>query len=465
MTHGAPSKGSALLIAVIASFLGPFMASSVVVALPRLGQEFRAQAVTLSWVSTSYLLAAAISMVPIGRLGDIRGRRKLLILGLGVYALSTLLSALSGSAGMLIACRALEGMGGAMIAGTAMAILISVYPAAERGRVLGISTAATYTGLSLGPVLGGLLTQHFGWRAIFLATEPLALLAIVLLLFRLPGEWADARGERFDLGGSLIYGLALLAVMTGFSRLPAPPGFALLAAGLLALAAFLAWEARATSPVLSVSLFRHNTVFALSNLAALLNYSATFGVTFLLSLYLQYIKGLGPQAAGLILVAQPLMQMLFSPLAGRLSDRVEPRIVASAGMGLNVLGLFSLVFLQAGTPMPFIVAGLLFLGFGFALFSAPNVNAVMGSVERRLYGVASGMLGTMRTVGQMLSMGMVMLVFTLHMGQTQITPALYPLLIGSARVLFATYAILCTLGVLASLARGRVQRERVAGGC
>ncbi len=463
VNQGTVSKRIALAVALIASFLTPFMASSVAVALPGLGKQFHADTVTLSWVSTSYLLAAAISMVPIGRIADISGRKRILLLGLAVYAVSTLFSALSTSPGMLIACRALEGMGGAMIAGTGMAILISVFPPQERGRMLGISTASTYTGLSLGPVLGGFLTQQLGWRSIFLATMPLALLAIGLLLFRFPGEWAEARGERFDLGGSVIYGLALLAVMTGFSRLPAALGFCLVAIGILGLAAFVRWEARAQSPVLSVNLFRHNTVFALSNLAALLNYSATFAVTFLLSLYLQYIKALTPQQAGLILLAQPLMQAIFSPLAGHVSDRLEPRAVASAGMALNVVGLASLILLGPGTPLPLIVASLLFLGFGFGLFSAPNVNAVMSSVERRLYGVASGTLGTMRVVGQMLSMGTVMLVFTLYMGQTQITPAYYPQFIGSVRVLFVVYAILCTLGVLASLARGKVRRERAAG--
>ncbi|MGQ9682598.1 MAG: MFS transporter [Anaerolineae bacterium] len=458
------SRGSALVVACIASFLAPFMASSVVVALPRMEAQFQVPAVTLTWVTISYLLAASIAMVPIGRLGDIYGRKRILLTGLAVYALSTLLSALSPSAEVLIACRVLEGIGGAMIAGTAVAILISVYPPAERGRVLGISTATVYAGLSLGPVLGGILTQHWGWQSIFLVTLPAALLGVVLVLWRLPGEWAEARCEGFDLPGSLGWSLALLLVMLGFSRVHTLLGAVLLAGGLAGLGGFVAWELRSTCPVLNIGLFRGNPVFALSNLAALLNYAATYGVGFLLTLYLQRIKGLDPQSAGLVLLAQPLLQATLSPLAGRLSDRLEPRLVASAGMGACAVGLVVLSTLVSATPLPVVVGCLLFLGLGFALFSSPNMNAIMGAVERRQYGVASGMVGTMRSLGQMFSMGLVMLVFTITLGQTQIVPGVYERFVGSMHLLFGMYAALCALGVVASLARGKVRRPAVQMG-
>ncbi len=218
------------------------------------------------------------------------------------------------------------------------------------------------------------------------------------------------------------------------------------------------WELRQSSPVLNMRLFRGNRAFTLSNLAALVNYSATFGVGFLLSLYLQYIKVMTSQEAGLVLVAQPVMMALFSPLAGRLSDRVEPRIVASAGMGLTVIGLGTLTQLSEGTPVSLIVISLLLLGFGFALFSSPNTNAVMSSVERRHYGVASGVLGTMRLVGQVSSMGIVTLVFALVIGQAQITPERFPQFLQSVRVDFAILTTLSFLAIFASLARGKVRQ-------
>jgi len=454
-------RRSALVVASIASFLTPFMVSSIVIALPTIGSEFASDAVSLGWVTLAYSLAAAMFLVPMGRFADIHGRRKVFIWGVAIYAVSTILSAASVSLPMLVICRTVEGLGSSMIFGTGTAILTSVYPPAERGRALGVNVAATYLGLSLGPFLGGLLTQTLGWRAVFLATLPLALLIVVLAFWKLKAEWAEARGQSFDLAGSVVYGLALVAVMYGFSQLPQARGAVLLGAGLLGLAFFVLWEGRQASPVLEIGLFRKNPIFAFSNLAALFNYSATNAVSYYLSLYLQYIQGLSPQRAGLVLLAQPAMQAIFSPLAGRLSDRVEPRLVASAGMVLTVLGLVVLAFLGQGTPMGLITAALILLGLGFALFSSPNTNAVMSSVDRPHYGVASGVLGTMRLTGQTTSTAIAMLILSLYMGRVAVTPEVFAPFVASAHTLFGILAVLCTAGVFASLARGKV-RPRIA---
>jgi MFS family permease len=229
------------------------------------------------------------------------------------------------------------------------------------------------------------------------------------------------------------------------------------ALGTLGIVAFFQWELRAAHPVLDVRLLKENPVFTFSNLAALINYSATFAVTFLLSLYLQYIKGLSPQDAGLVLVSQPAVMAMFSPLAGRLSDRIEPRTVASLGMAFTVLGLSLLAFLGEKTPLGFVVVSLSILGFGFALFSSPNTNAVMSSVEKRWYGVASATLGTMRLMGQALSMGIATLVFTLYVGRLQIQEASHALFLKSVQVAFVIFAGLCFGGIFASLARGKIR--------
>jgi MFS family permease len=251
--------------------------------------------------------------------------------------------------------------------------------------------------------------------------------------------------------------MALVALMIGVSRLPAVLGIGLIAGGVLGLACFAAWELRVRNPVLHIKLLTSNRTFAFSNLAALINYGATAAVAFLLSLYLQYIKGLAPLEAGLVLVAQPIMQAILSPLAGRLSDRVEPRIVASLGMALTATGLLLLVFVRPATPIWAIVVRLVVLGFGFALFSSPNMNAIMGAVPRRFYGVASGMLGTMRLMGQMLSQGVVMLLFVLYIGRVEITPQYYPLFMTSFKTAFAVFTVLCVGGIFASVGRGRVR--------
>jgi EmrB/QacA subfamily drug resistance transporter len=451
--HATPRRVT-LLIAALASFLTPFMGSSTNVALPSIGHEFSMDAVLLTWIPTAYLLAAAVFLVPFGRIADIYGRKRVFTYGTAIFTVASLLTGLSASTTMLISARVLQGIGSAMIFGTSVAILTSVFPPGERGRVLGISVAAVYVGLSIGPFVGGYLTQHLGWRSIFLAVVPLGLLVLILVTWRLKGEWAEAQGEPFDLAGSIIYSLSLIALMYGLSLLPGWSGAGLILASAVGLGLFAVWEIRAAHPVLDVKLFAGNRTFAFSNLAALINYSATSAVTFLLSLYLQYIKALSPQQAGLVLIAQPIMQATFSPVAGRLSDRIEPRIVASLGMTVTTTGLILLIFVGPSTPLWAIVICLVLLGFGFALFSSPNMNAIMGSVEKRFYGVASGTLGTMRLVGQMLSMGIATLLFTLYIGRVEITPETYSLFLISAKTAFAVFAALCTAGIFASLARG-----------
>jgi len=456
-TDKAPSRRAALLVTTVGAFLTPFMGSSIAIALPSIGGELAMDAILLGWVATAYLLAAAMFLVPLGRIADIYGRKRIFTYGMITYTAASLLLAISTSAAMLISFRVLQGIGGAMIFSTGVAILTSVFPPEERGRVLGINVAAVYAGLSLGPFVGGLLTQYLGWRSIFWANVPLGLLIIALIFWKLKGEWAEAKGEKFDIVGSIIYSLMLIAIMYGFTMLPELPGAGLILAGGLGIVAFVKWETKVKSPVLDVRLFGNNTVFALSNLAAFINYSATFAVSFLLSLYLQYIKGLTPQIAGLVLVAAPVVQAIFSPFAGRLSDKIEPRIVASLGMGLTVIGLIFFIFLGNTTSLWFIIAGLIILGFGFALFSSPNTNAVMSSVEKRFYGVASATLATMRQIGMTFNMGMVMLLFGIYIGRVQITPEYYPAFISSVNMAFIISAVLCFGGIFASLARGKVR--------
>ena len=459
----AESKRAALLVATLSSFLTPFAASSVNIALPTIGQQLAMDAVSLSWVAMAYSLASATFLVPLGKLADIHGRKKVFLYGMTVFTVASLCLGFATSQAMLIAFRVVQGIGSAMLFGTGVSILTSVYPAGERGKALGINVAAVYLGGSCGPFLGGLLTQYLGWRSVFFAYVPLCLVVIVSALLKLTGEWAGAKGERFDLVGSLVYSLTLLSTMYGFLMLPAASSLGLILVGVVGLVLFVWWETKVESPVLDVNVFRRSKVFVFSNLAALFSYSATMAPGFLLSLYLQYVKGLSPQAAGLVMVSQPLVQAVFSPLAGRLSDRIEPRIVASLGMMVTTVGLAWFVLLEAGTGMALIVANLVLLGFGFALFSSPNTNAIMSSVEKRFYGVASATLATMRLTGQMFSMGIATLIIGTYVGHVEIVPANYPLLVQSTKAAFVVFTVLCGAGVFASLTRGNVQAEAVAG--
>lgn len=446
-------------MSTVASFLTPFMGAAVNIALPSIGDEFEMDAVLLSWVATGYLLAAAMFLVPFGRLADIVGRKRVFLWGMVVITLLTTLLGLSVSGWMVVLLRFVQGIGAAMIFGTGIALLTAVYPREQRGRVLGINVAAVYVGLSVGPAIGGFLTEQLGWRWVFLVIAPLGMLVIGIVLWKVKGDIAGSRGERFDLQGSVLYSLAITLVLLGFSTLPASTGVALLTAGLLAALLFFFWGSWAPHPVLDMNLFRRNRVFAYSNLAALIHYSATFAIAFLLSLYLQLVKGMSPQQAGMVILVQPAMMFILSPFTGSLSDTVEPRVLASIGMAITTAGLAALAFLTEATDVGLITLTLVVIGIGYAFFSSPNTNAVMSSVEPRAYGVASGTLGTMRLLGQVFSMGIATMLFSVFIGRERITPVLHGEFMTAVNVAFAVFTILCFLGIFASMARGHVRPE------
>jgi len=225
------------------------------------------------------------------------------------------------------------------------------------------------------------------------------------------------------------------------------------------LAIFIWWEKRCTSPLLDLTIFSGNRTFLFSNFAAMINYGGTFAVAVLLSLYLQYIRGFSAETAGFILVAQPVVQMIFSPIAGNLSDRIEPRIVATIGMAITALGLSFFIFLTPITPLYVIIISLMVLGFGYALFSSPNTNAIMSSVDIRYLGIASSMVATMRSLGQVLSMAITMFCFSVFIGSVAITPSVYPALLTSITVAFLIFTCLCVTGVGISYVRGTIHNS------
>jgi MFS family permease len=434
-----------LLVAItLCGFLGAFTVSATNIALPMIESEFRVSALALSWIPLAYVLATAAALMPMGRIADLHGHKRSFIWGLRVFAALLLATAFAPSAEVLMALRAAQGIAGALAITASTAIVTFAYPLEERGRVL-----------------GGVVIYNTGWRTLFLVVGALGVANCLIPLWRLRGvEWRQPKRARFDILGSALYAMALPVLLLGFTSLPSLLGTILVVAGAAGLATFIWWEKRAADPLLNVGLFRHNRVFAFSNMAAFISYASTLAVTFLMSLYLQYTRGLNPQTAGFVLVAGAFVQAAFSPVAGRAADRIEARLVASAGMCLCVLGLLGLVFVGEDTAYWYVVAMLCLLGLGFAFFAAPITHAVMGSVEKRHVGVASSTLATVRWAGQNLSIGLAGLILAIVVGGQAIEPAVYPRILTAVRISFVVLTVLCVLGVAASL----VGPRREAGG-
>ena len=453
--------GEGLFVINIAAFLVPFMGASLNLALPSIGETFSMKAVTLTWLATSYLISTAVFQIPLAKVADIVGRRKIFILGLSVFSLSTLLSGFALSAQVLIFLRVLSGIGSAMIFGTNIAILTSLVSAEKRGQALGINTAVVYAALALGPFLGGIITDLLGWQGIFYVTAGVGLLVLFLAHFFLKGEWMESRGEKFDLLGSLLHGTALASLIYGFSLLPSKIGFLFLLIGICLFIGFFFFEKKQLYPVFNVRLFGNNKVFALSSLAALINYSATAAIAFMLSLYLQYVRGLEASVAGLILISQAFVQSLFSLVVGQFSHLYSPSKMATLGMFIIVIGISGLVFLSPTTPYWLIVLLLMFLGIGFGIFSSPNTHVIMSSVDRRYYTQASATTGTMRLTGQAFSMGIASMAISFYVGNQKISPELYTAFMKSIKMTFIIFVSLCLLGMYASSARIEKKKERV----
>ncbi|HEX2974723.1 MAG TPA: MFS transporter [Bacteroidales bacterium] len=445
---------SILFVTTLSSFLTPFMGSAINVALPTMGKELSLDTIDLGWVATSYLLAASLFLLPFGKLADRNGRRKFFLSGIWLFTIASLITGLSVNAWMLIGARFINGIGGALIYATAIAILTSSYDKSIRGKVLGINVASVYLGLSIGPTVGGILTMYLGWRSIFYLNAILAAIVIPIATSKLPADSASGSDKPFDIQGSLIYALSLALIIYGFPKIPELTGTLLVAAGVTGLIIFAYLENKAQDPLLNIVHFSKNKVFLFSNAAAFINYAATFALVFLLSFYLQQVKHFSPRESGLILMAQPVMMTIISPLAGKLSDRIQPSVVSSIGMAVTTAGLGAFIFLTADTGTVFIILMLLMLGIGFGLFSSPNTNAVMSSVKPPEYGLASATLGTMRLVGQTMSMGITLMIFAITMGKqtTHITNVTG--LISSIHLSFLTFAILCFIGIFFSLGRG-----------
>lgn len=445
-----------LFVSSVSSFLTAFMGSSLNVALPAIGNTFNSSTVLLSWIATTYVLTSVVFLIPFGKLSDIFGRVKFFKIGIIVFTIGCLFIGISTSDVLLIIFRAIQGIGSSLMFINSVSILVSAYQSEKRGHVLGIVISSVYIGLSVGPFLGGIITQNLGWRFIFYFTFAVCLVLIALIYLFISIDWKVSENENFDFKGSLLFVTAISAFMLGFTFIKFYSGIILIIIGVLMFFIYKRMSEKIPNPVLHIEIFKSNKTFTFSNIAALINYSATFAISFLLSMYFQKVKTMNPQEAGLILVTQPVFMAIFSPIAGRLSDKIEPQHLSSAGMGLITICLVFLCFISQETSNIYFIINLAILGFGFALFSSPNSNAIMGSVEKKNYGTASTVLSLMRMMGQSFSMAIVIVIFSFVLGSSELSSVNQTGLLLSLRIAFLLFAILCFLGIFASLARGKM---------
>jgi EmrB/QacA subfamily drug resistance transporter len=428
----------------------PFMGSAMNLALPVIAKSFSLNAIYLSWIVSIFLLTSAILSVPFSKLADKTGRKKIFFTGVLIFFLATLLCGFSNSGLLLLLGRLFQGIGASMMFATNIAILTSVFPPHERGKALGINTAVVYISASSGPFIGGILTHYLGWRSIFFVTAGVGTLVLIGIILLMKDEWTEPNQKSFDWKGAILYGLSLSSLMYGFANLPNLASFGLVFLGILLLVIFVIYEKNISFPVLAVRLFWENKVFGFASSASLINYAATYAISFLLSLYLQYIKGFEAQKAGLILIIQPIVQAVISPLTGRWSDKTDARYLATAGMAVIVIGLLMMLLLTPSTSVILIIFILAIVGIGFGLFSSPNVNVIMGSIEKKHLGMASATTNTMRLAGQAISMGITMMIISMIVGKVKITPDVLPQFMTAIHTIFIIMALLCCLAVYTS---------------
>jgi EmrB/QacA subfamily drug resistance transporter len=390
--------------------------SVVNIILPILRDAFKSDVASIEWVVTVYLLVLSGLLLTFGRLGDLHGHKSVYMWGFGIFIVSSMLCGAAWSSTMLVVFRGIQAIGAAMLASNSPAIVTGNFPPEQRGRAFGLASTMTYLGLTIGPSLGGWLTQTFGWRTVFYINVPIGTLALVLSQVFIPKDFPVEGGQRFDLPGAAVFLAGLTALMLGLNKgadwgWASPAVLGLLTGALFLLAVFILIERRSPAPMLDLSLFRV-PLFSTSTACAVLNYICVYGLIFLMPFYLIQGRGLNPAEAGLLLTAQPVVMAITAPISGIFSDRFGSRLPGMIGMGVLAAGLFLLSTIGPTTALWLVALALAIAGFGTGTFISPNTSALMGAAPRSRQGIASGVQGTARNFGMVLGIGLAGAIFT-----------------------------------------------------
>lgn len=437
------------------------------VSLPTITSDLGTDLATIQWVSIGYLLIVSSLLLTGGRLGDMYGRKRVYLIGMVVFTVVSVVAGFAANAQQLIGLRVVQGIGSALVQGIGPAITVSAFPENERGRALGINSTAVALGGMSGPVLGGIIADTLGWRWIFFARIPIALVVLAVFFLVVPNDRPARAGQRFDVGGATTLFFALSTLLLGVTQghtwgWTSAPVLGLIGGSLLLFALFVWVELRVPQPMLPLGVFR-NRLFSAASVSAMLNFCGASASFFVMPFLLVQGLLMTPSRAGLLLVPQMFMMFVAAPISGILSDRFGSRVLTPVGGVLTGMALLSLSRLTPESTELDVIWRSGLLGLGMATFNSPNNSALMGSVPRSQVGLAGGTMSLMRNLGNVVGVAVAATVLTareaLHALDLSAAgvpaPQLAPLaLIGGARDALLVGALIAFLGVGVSLVRG-----------
>jgi MFS family permease len=458
--HSPAMLRAVIIAAIIGDFLSPFLIASLAISTPEIGKDLGLDIVSLGWILSSFLLASSVLMLTAGRLGDCIGYKRIFTAGLVFSLIGCTIAAFASTFPVLILALVIIGICSGFMWATTIPLRLSAFPPEMRGKLMGHNAAAVYSGVAAGPVIGGVLIHFFGWHSIFLAVIPVVLFNLLLVWFwvwKLPDTCTGTLAG-FDTGGSVLFAVAMTTLIYGFSIIPGMTGFLCIGGALLLFTGFILYEKRVIHPILDVSLVFGNRKFLFAGTAAMLGYSITAGMMYVMPLFIQSIMGYSPLITGMVYVGAALCQVIFSVVAGRMSDQASPGHISAAGLGLATIALLLLLGIDPTTSL-FVIAGLMMILYtGMAFFGTPNTYAIMGSVPIEKHGMAAGTIATLRRFGNQFSIAIPMMVFSIILGNVVLSSVETREFLLSFRIIIGIFVVLTVIGIVCS-----IRQEHVGG--
>ena len=444
------SQMSVVLVSFLTSFFAVFLAAGIVIGVPSIASEFGMNNVVQNWIITIALLVVAVFTLPAGQISGKFGVKKSLVAGVLVFLIGSIGACLSFSTESFLFFRVVQGIGGAFSNVASMAMVVQAISPQKRGQALGFTVTGVYLAGSLSPVICGFLVYNLGWRSMFYFVIPFFVLCIILMIWKIPGDWKTYENDKIDSVGYLIYGIGILLFIYGFTSLMNTKGMLCAVIGFILLIIFAYYETKTSHPGFNMRLFK-NMKFTSSNIAALCSYLAVAAITTILNYHFQYVRGWNAQMSGLILIVTPIIMAVMAPTSGRLSDRIHPQKLAAIGMSIATITLLILIFLDANTPIYMVVIAMILQGIGMGLFTSPNTNAIMSSVPPKETPNASAAQSAMRTIGQTMSLGLLTLIFAWIMGNLELSSQYANMIVQSSQIICVICTIICIIAIFASL--------------